>query len=150
MEPWMGWMERRKRQLNILNWGQMPTKEPALTEEMNPFPEDVSCNTLLLNERWLNGSQTLTLPQQHNMERIVSFSTCSPPRSESETTTLSCPAWFSDSLTGPRLGPQKMKPVKLISKTLVGGTRCQLHLERWAVKHAGKRCQRCFFILWLP
>lgn len=53
----MGWMEREKRQLNILNQGQMPTKEPALREEMNSLPKDVSCNMLLLKERWLNGSK---------------------------------------------------------------------------------------------
>lgn len=55
----MGWMERRKRQLNVLSWDQMPTKEPAFTEEMNSFPEDVSYNTLvlLLYRRWPNGSK---------------------------------------------------------------------------------------------
>lgn len=63
----MGWMQRtrrrRRRQLNILSPGQMPTKEPALAEEMNLFPEDVSCNE----------------HSSANMEQIVSFSTCSAP-----------------------------------------------------------------------
>lgn len=144
----MSWMEKRKRHLNILNWGQMPTKEAALTEEMDSFPEDVSCNTLLPNERWLNGGKPWSCHcSKHGADCELQHLQSPEVRGRCRDTELSRVINTQRDRTKTESPKDEARQIDSTKLWTVGhGVSC---IWKGGQLNIGKRCQRCLFILWL-